>query len=164
MYFLIVILLLGIVPAGSVFYEHSYLHSTASLLFLIGKWFAFWGVGVRLFIAGLRQTIQPGFTAQEIFKVEGEAVYPIVREIGFANLSMSTLALLSLAYPAFLPPGALVGGLYYGFAGLLHVAGHERNAKENVAMISDLFIAVVLLGFIGLTIAANHGVDIILPH
>ncbi len=109
------------------------------------------GVGVRLFIAGLRQTIQPRFTAREIFKVEGEAVFPIVREIGFANLSMSTLALVSLLYPVFLLPAALVGGLYYGFAGLLHVAGHERNAKENVAMISDLFIAIVLLGFVALT-------------
>jgi hypothetical protein len=154
MYFLVVILLLGIAPAGSVFYEHSYLHSSAPLLFLIGKWFTFWGVGVRLFIAGLRQTIQPGFTAQEIFKVDGDAVFPIVREIGFANLSMGTLALLSLFYPPFLLPGALVGGLYYGFAGLLHVAGHERNAKETVAMISDLAIAIVLLGFVGLTFTA----------
>jgi len=152
MYFLVVILLLGIAPAGSVFYEHSYLHSTASLIFLIGKWFTFWAVGVRLFIAGLRQTIQPRFTAQEIFKVEGEAVFPIVREIGFANLSMSTLALLSLPYPSCLLAAALVGGLYYGFAGLLHVAGHERNLKENVAMVSDLFIAVVLLGYLMLTL------------
>ena len=33
------------------------------LMPLVGKWFVFWAVGARLFIAGIRQVIQPAFTA-----------------------------------------------------------------------------------------------------
>jgi hypothetical protein len=155
MYFLIVLLLLGILPAGSVFYEHAVLHSTAPLVFLIGKWFTFWAVGVRLFLAGLRQTIQPAFTSRDIFKIEGEEAYPLVREIGCANFSMSTLALLSLAFPAFIVAGALVGGLYYFLAGVLHARGQHRNAAENFAMLTDFAIAALLLGYVALSFMAN---------
>jgi hypothetical protein len=163
MYVVMVLLLLAILPAGSVFAEHSYLHSSAPLLFLVGKWFTFWGVGVRLFIAGLRQTFNPRFTAQDIFKIEGDTAFPIVRELGLANISMGTLSLLSLYSPAFLVPGALVGGLYYFLAGCLHITSSHRNFNENFAMVTDFLIAIVLLGFVGAVVAMNHGVDITLP-
>ncbi|MGA9795896.1 MAG: DUF6790 family protein [Rhizomicrobium sp.] len=149
MYIGIVVLLLVIAPIGSISYEMVYIHSTAPLLFLIGKWFTFWAVGVRLFIAGIRQTIQPRFTAHEIFKLEGDEAFPIVREVGFGNLAMGTLGLATLMKPEWLVAGALVGGLYYGLAGLVHVFGRERNLNENVAMISDVAVAVVLLGYCG---------------
>ncbi len=164
MYVVMVLLLLAILPAGSVFAEHSYLHSTAPLIFLIGKWFTFWAAGVRLFIAGLRQTFNPRFTAQDIFKIEGDTAFPIVRELGLANISMGTLSLLSLYSPVFLIPGALVGGLYYFLAGSLHVTSNHRNFNENFAMATDFLIAVVLLGFVGLTIAGNNGFFIALRH
>jgi hypothetical protein len=41
-------------------------------------------------------------------------------------------------------PAAIVGGLYYAFAGLGHLPQKDKNAKENTAMISDGFAAVVL--------------------
>ena len=40
---------------------------------------------------------------------------------------------------------ALVGGLYYGFAALLHLPQKNKNAKEYTAMISDAFASVILL-------------------
>lgn len=163
MYVVTVLLLLAILPAGSVIAEHGYFHSTAALVFLIGKWFTFWAAGVRLSFAGLRQTITPRFTAQEIFKLSGTEVFPLVREIGLANLSMGTLSLLSLYNSAFLIPGALVGGLYYFLAGGLHITSGHRNFNENFAMATDFLIAIVLLGFVGFVFAANHGIDIVLP-
>ena len=33
---------------------------------IVGKWFVFWAVGVRLLIAGLRQIVQPRYTAENI--------------------------------------------------------------------------------------------------
>jgi hypothetical protein len=109
------------------------------------------GGGVRLFVAGVRQTIQPGFTAEAIFRVNDPAAWPIVREVGFANLSMGLLGLLSLWRGEWLIPASVVGGLYYGLAGAGHVAGKERNAnkernaKETFAMVTD-FAAFVVLG------------------
>lgn len=162
MYFLIVLLLLAILPVGSVLYEHAILHSAAPLPLLVGKWFTFWAAGARLFLAGLRQTFQPRFTAREIFKIESEEAFPLVREIGFANLSMGTLSLLSLLYPALLVPGALVGGLYYLLAGIGHTRAGHRNASENFAMLTDFVIAVVLL--LSAYGAATSVADAILLH
>lgn len=155
MYIVMVILLLAVLPAASVLAEHYYFHSPASLVFLAGKWFTFWASGVRLFISGLRQTFDPRFTAQNIFKIDNVDVFPIVREIGFANLSMGALALLSLYASQLTLPGALVGGLYYALAGIGHMLVKERNVKENIAMVSDVAIAVVLLGFVTLTVAGT---------
>ena len=55
MYLVSVILLLLVFPAGSVAVEDLAHGGNADLLHLVGKWFVFWGAGVRLFIAGLRQ-------------------------------------------------------------------------------------------------------------
>jgi hypothetical protein len=139
---------------GSIAYEVTYLHSSAPLLFLIGKWFTFWAVGARLFMAGLRQAVQPRFTAHEIFKLEDDSAFPIVREIGFGNLAMGSLGLATLFRPAWLLAGALVGGLYYGLAGLLHLFGKKRNLNENVALISDLAVALVMLGFFAASLSS----------
>lgn len=140
MYVVIVVVLLGLAPAGSVYAEQHVWHSTAPLMVLIGKWFTFWAVGARLFLAGLRQAFQPRFTAREIFGLKGGDALPIVRELGLANLSMGTLGLVSLACPAFALPAAIVGGLYYGLAGLLHVLRGEKGFNERFAMVTDLLI------------------------
>ena len=145
MYIASVVLLLFVLPVISIVVERVVGAHGASLLVLVGKWVCFWAVGVRLFVAGVRQTIQPGFTAEAIFRVRDSAVWPIVREVGFANLSMGLLGLLSLWRGEWLIPAAIVGGLYYGLAGAGHVAGKERNAKETFAMITD-FVPFVVLG------------------
>src|SRR5580704_14536861 len=148
MYFAIVILLLLIFPLASVTTEAVLSRHTVSVILLIGKWFVFWAVGVRLFIAGARQVIQPRFTAEEIFGLADRGVFPIVRELGFANLSMGLLGICSLVRSGWIVPAALVGGLYYGLAGIGHVFQKEKNAKENIAMVSDGFIFLVLLAFV----------------
>lgn len=145
-YLLTVLLLLLVVPAGCVLGE-ALMRGAPDLWWLIGKWFTFWACGVRLFVAGLRQTFGPAFTAKEIFRVDDPAAHPIVREIGFGNLAMGTLALASLAVPAWILPAAIVGGLYYGLAGLGHVLNKERNPKEQVALVSDLWIFLLLAAF-----------------
>jgi hypothetical protein len=145
MYIASVVLLLFVLPVISIAVERLVGTHGSSLLVVVGRWFCFWAVGVRLFLAGVRQTIQPGFTAEAIFQVRNPEVWPIVREVGFANLSMGLLGLLSLWHREWLIPASLVGGLYYGLAGAGHLAGKERNAKETFAMITD-FVPFVVLG------------------
>jgi hypothetical protein len=110
------------------------------------------GVGVRLFLAGIRQVLQPSFTAVEIFEIHEPKALKIVRELGSANLSMGFLGLCSLWHKEWLIPATIVGGLYYGLAGLGHVPQPRKNAKEYTAMISDGFAFLVLWAFI-LTVA-----------
>lgn len=146
MYLASVVLLLAIFPAASVSIE--LMVRGGELLPLVAKWFVFWPVGVRLLLAGVRQSLQPQFTAEEIFGIRDPAARPIVREVGFGNLSMGALGVASLIWPAWTIPAALVGGLYYGLAGLGHAMRGERNQKENIALVSDVLIALLLLALV----------------
>jgi hypothetical protein len=114
----------------------------------IGKWFTFWGCGVRLFLAGVMQVARPGFTAESIFNLHDPAAHGLVREIGLGNLSLGTIGLVSLFASSWVVPAAVAGGLYYGLAGLGHLVRKDRNSHEQVAMISDLLIAALLAVFI----------------
>jgi hypothetical protein len=148
MYFFSVALLLLILPAASVAIEAALYPRAFGLIFLIGKWLVFWAVGIRLFLAGARQVIQPQFTAEKIFNIYDQSSLPIVREVGFGNLSMGLLGICSIFRPGWVVPAAIAGGLYYGLAGIGHAMQKTRNAKKNMAMLSDEFVFLVLLGFV----------------
>ncbi|GAB2027496.1 DUF6790 family protein [Lactovum odontotermitis] len=109
------------------------------------KWMVFSGVGLRLGSAGLKQIKQPQFTAKEIFRVSDERAISLVKEVGFANVSFSSIALISLIIPSFRLPAAIAGGLYFGLAGLLHIQKVEASSAEKFAMVSDIYIFIVLL-------------------
>lgn len=146
MYYIAVVLLLLVLPAASVIIEALYSAGT-DVLWLIGKWFVFWACGVRLLVAGLMQTFKPEFTARSIFEIDAPAAHAIVREVGFGNLAMGTLGLASLFESSWVVPAAIVGGLYYGLAGLGHLFRHG-NFKERFALWSDLAIFVLLAAFV----------------
>jgi hypothetical protein len=142
MYLVSVVLLLAILPA--VILQAAFSPHGMSITGLLGKWYVFWA-GIWLLLAGLRQVSQPRFTAAEIFDFDNVKAFPIVREIGFANLAMGTLGVSTILRPAWLVPAAIVGGLYYGLAGLGHLLRDERNVNETLAMVSDGFAFLVLL-------------------
>lgn len=147
-YPIIIFLLLFALPLGSIVIEHSFLRSTAPLVVLAGKWFVFWPVGIRLFLAGLRQYFQPRFTVEKIFDIKSEEALPFVKELGLANLSMGLLGIISLLVPPFVLPAAIVGGLFYGLAGINHMVRGGWNVNGTIAMISDLFIFLVLTAYV----------------
>ena len=83
MYLAAIVLLMGVLPIVSVLIEFFVPHSSHDLLFLIGKWFVFWSVGIRLMLAGVRQIANPTFTADAIFGVKEKGALTIVQELGF---------------------------------------------------------------------------------
>jgi hypothetical protein len=143
-------------PIVSIVTEMAVRHG--DLLFVLSKWFVFWACGVRLFIAGVRQPMNPTFTASTIFEIKDKDAEKIVQELGFGNLSLGLLGLLTILAPAWIVPAAIAGGLYYGLAGLKHATNASRNANQNIAMVSDIAIFVVLAGYLaGTAIAARGG-------
>lgn len=113
----------------------------------IGKWFIFFGVGVRLLVAGLSQMLHPGFTAA-LLGLDGNA-HIIVQELGFANLLLASVALVSLGRPCYRVLGS-GGALYMGFAGSLHLRrfGEDSTFDEAVALGSDWWIFLVVLVYL----------------
>jgi hypothetical protein len=108
---------------------------------LAGKYFIGWAMGVRLLIAGFRQSIRPEFTAEQIFGLhDSRESLPFIRELGFANICMGLLGVVSFFNQEWRLPAAITGGLYFGLAGFLHVFRKAATFNELIAKISDLFI------------------------
>lgn len=141
LYLISILLFMLILPIISIAFEWGTLPAWP----LIGKWFVFWAVGIRLFIAGARQITKPEFTAKDIFHIDSQESLVIVRELGFANLSIGLAGILSLLKPGWTEIAAITGGLFFGLAGLLHVQKKRGSTNEVIAMISDLFIFLVIV-------------------
>jgi hypothetical protein len=151
MYYLMIVLLMGVLPVASVLIEQAIGHG--DWLALIGRWFVFWAGGVRLLLAGARQIGNPAFTARTIFEIEDAGVSRIVVELGFANVAMGLIGIASILRPDWVLPAAIVTGLYYGLAGLRHIANSGRNRIETWATVSDLWAFVVLAAYAATTLA-----------
>lgn len=140
MYYVIVLLTTCALPIASIAIDYSSQPGT-SLLVLIGKWFVFWGVGVRLLLAGASQALRPAFTASHILGVKDPTAEKIVAELGYANVATGLAGMLSLVWSDWIAPAGLAGGLFLGLAGLKHATNADRNAKENLAMATDFLVA-----------------------
>jgi hypothetical protein len=144
-YLLTVVLLMAVLPIGSILIERFAIGNSVDVLLLVGKWFVFWAVGVRQFLAGIRQVVRPQFTSEGIFGIKTKEPWAIVRELGFANLSMGVLGIASIVVGGLTKPSAIVSGLFFGIAGINHCIRKERTFAENVATVSDLLLFAILL-------------------
>jgi hypothetical protein len=145
MYLTSIVMLMFVLPVSSILLEFTISGTARFDPALVGKWFVFWSVGVRLLLAGLRQMIQPAFTAKTVLGLKSEESFMLVRELGFATTAIGSIAAASIFVPDWSMPMALVGAIFFGLAGANHVAHEGRGKLQNLAMISDLFIAVVLV-------------------
>ncbi len=143
-YALIVLALMLILPIASSLLEVFLDNHGIFALSVFLKWFVFWPVGVRLLLAGLRQIIQPRYTAETILGLKSPEVQIVVRELGFANVAIGSIGTLSLAAPDWIVPAGLAGAIFYLLAGINHALHKPRNRNQNFAMVSDLSIALVL--------------------
>ncbi len=144
-YIVIVSVLTFVLPAICTLLQMLIYKDTAFSFALFGKWFIFSAVGLRLFLAGIKQTTNPAFTAKEIFHIENPDSLPIVRELGFANLCFGLVGIVSLFMPQWRVVSAFGSGLYYGIAGLQHLLKKPAGINEMFALVTDLLIFILLL-------------------
>jgi hypothetical protein len=150
-YLFTILLLMLIFPLISIAIDTDFFKPSPAPLLATGKWFLFWGIGMRLFTAGIRQSIKPEFTARNIFHITDKQSHVIVRELGFMNICLGLTAILSLFIPGWRIAAAFTGGLYMGIAGVQHVIKKPVSPNEVVAMVSDLFIFMVMGMYVGLS-------------
>ncbi|MCC5885624.1 MAG: hypothetical protein JJT88_04235 [Gammaproteobacteria bacterium] len=155
MYIAMVASLMVVLPMASILIE-SRLGCQPLSAALALRWFVFWGLGVRLLSAGLSQIFRPRYTAEVILGLDlGPALF-LVRELGFANTAVGLIAVASILVRAWTLPLALIGAVFYGLAGVNHLLHDDRNLLQNVAMVSDLFMASVLTVLTLLVIAKTR--------
>jgi len=150
-YFISVSLMTFAIPIAGFFIEH-FSQNTALTFELFGKWFIFSAVGLRLFVAGTQQSVKPQFTAKEIFHIDNSESFPIVRELGFANICFGLVGIISLFKPEWRIVSAFASGLYYAFAVLLHIIKKPVSHNETFALWTDLLIFGILLAYCCITI------------
>jgi hypothetical protein len=131
---------------GEVIFEHESFTWT-----LVGKWFVFWTTGIRLFTAGISQSSNPAFTAR-IFKMKTQESYIVIRELGFANISLGVMGILSVINDHWRILAAITGSLFFGFAGIQHIFKKPGSTNELIAMIGDLFVFIILFSYLASTI------------
>ena len=143
MYLAVVALLMFVLPLGSAFDEHA----AGSVHGAHRQVVRLLGGGRAARDGGRRQLFQPEFTARQIFKIEGADAFPLVREIGAANLALGAVGVASLWRSDFILPMALAAAIFYGIAGFRHDLEIDRSLNETVAMSSDLFVFIVLTAY-----------------
>lgn len=111
------------------------------------KWFIFSAVGLRLFLAGIKQVKNPAFTAKEIFHINSSDSFPVVRELGFANICFGLVAIVSLFIPEWRIVSAFASGLYFGIAGVQHGLKETSGINEKFALWTDLMIFAILFAY-----------------
>ncbi len=143
MYLYVILLLMLICPVASILAEYYMQHPDMGLIALVGKWFTFWAVGVRLFTAGIRQVKDPAFTTKDIFHIDNVESLVIVRELGFANICMGAVGIVSLFHSLMAHGSGLYGRAIYGHR--RYPAYYKKTSQPQRGagcMVSDLFILI----------------------
>lgn len=148
MYLAAVTLLMSVLPVASVLIEGSMTGYAAGPWFLIGKWFVFWAVGVRLALVAVSQIARPAVTANTLFGIEDRRVLPLVLELGFGNLAIGALALVTMVKHEWTAPAAVAGEIVSALSGLKLSAKPARSRSETIVMISDLWVFAVLSAYL----------------
>jgi len=150
-YIISVSILTFIIPAIGFMADH-FVTETALSFNLFSKWFIFSAVGLRLFLAGLKQVKDPAFTAKQIFHLDSPDSFPILRELGFANICFGLVGIVSLFRPEWRVVSAFASGLYYGIAGIQHGLKKISGINEKFALWTDLLIFGLLLVYFVITL------------
>ncbi|MBS1730422.1 MAG: hypothetical protein JSS67_06550 [Bacteroidetes bacterium] len=151
-YIISVSVLTFVLPIIGFVAEHLFTDNTLTFD-LFFKWFIFFAVGFRLFLAGIKQVNNPAFTAKQIFHIDNPDCYPILRELGFANMCFGLVAIISLFWPEWRIVSAFASGLYYGIAGIQHSFQKTSGINEKFALWTDLIIFILLVIYFIKTIA-----------
>ena len=148
-FILINILLLLLLPLLSVLAGGYFEHISFGWS-LTGRWFIFWAMGIRLFTAGVSQCSNPAFTAR-ILSLRSEESFIVIRELGFANISLGILGIMSVINDNWRPLAAICGFVFFGLAAIQHFLKKPENKKELIAMTGDSFICLFLILYLCFT-------------
>lgn len=148
MYSWLVILATAVMPIVSIVLEPMPSPDAAGFVAQVGRWFVLWAVGIRLFLAGIKQSTNPAFTAEKILGIKDPAAFVAIQELGFANLSLGAAGILSLQFTGWVVPVAFIAAIFLALAGIKHLQRGSHTRNETVAMVSDLALALILAAFV----------------
>jgi len=148
-YSIVIVIIAVIAPLVSTLVQGISTGWDAGPVVIAGQAWVFWGVGIRLFTAGLSQALRPEFTMKRILGIDAPDATQLVGELGYANLGIGAAGILTFFFLDWSPAAAVAGGIFLLLAGVRHMAKPQKNTKEWVALATDLLIAVIVLVYVG---------------
>jgi hypothetical protein len=112
------------------------------------KWFIFWGLGIRLFFKGVKLASTPRFTGLSLSSFKNRDSYLLLLELGFANMALGSMGILSVINDQWRLIAAIVGAIYFGLADMLRLLNKPGGRHELVALIYNVAVFAGLVGYL----------------
>ena len=111
---------------------------------IIGKWFIFWALGIRLVIAGLMQLFNPIYTNNLLQLNLNDFI--IIQELGLANFSIGLLCIISFFKKLLQKYVCLYMFIFFIGASTLHIIRIKNiNFDELITLVTNIILIVVAL-------------------
>jgi hypothetical protein len=104
------------------------------------KWFIFWGVGIRLFFKGVRLASTPQITGLSVSSFKNRESYLLLLELGFANMALGSMGILSVINDQWRLIAAIAGAVYFGLADMLRLLKKTGSRHELVALVYNVLV------------------------
>ena len=111
------------------------------------KWFIFWGVGIRLFFKGVRLASTPQITGLSVSSFRSRESYLLLLELGFANMALGSMGILSVINDQWRLIAAIAGAIYFGLADMLRLLKKTDGRHERVALVYNILVFLGLVAF-----------------
>jgi len=112
------------------------------------KWFVFWGVGIRLFFKGIKLASTPQFTGLSLSSFKNRESYLLLLELGFANMALGSMGILSVINDQWRLIAAIAGAIYFGLADMVRLLKKPDGRHELVALIYNVLVFAGLVGYL----------------
>ncbi|PVD52239.1 hypothetical protein DC498_10980 [Terrimonas sp.] len=136
------IFLLTALPVLSVIAEHQFHHTDVNTI-LVGRWFIFWTVGIRLLVAGFTQVITAHRQGNTIL-LRGDPNGDTRKIIGLVKILLAGLGFLCMINNEWSLLAAITVGLYIGLAGFQHDFKKPITWEDWIYMIYDLLVFLMI--------------------
>jgi hypothetical protein len=110
---------------------------------IIGNWFVFWSIGIRLFTAGLMQIFNPIYTANLLQLNLNDFI--VIRELGLSNFSIGLLGIISFFKHGLQKYVCLYILIFFSSASIIHITRLLQHVYfgEIITLITNVFIIIV---------------------
>ena len=78
--------------------------------------------------------------------------FVVIRELGFANIALGVMGILSVINSNWRILAAITGGLFFGLAGIQHLFKKPDSSNELIAMVYDLVVLLMIVLYLIFTL------------
>ena len=135
-------LLLTALPVLSVAYEYHFAQAALTGA-LIGKWFAFWAIGVRLMLAGCTQLASRRSKSRDVFAAREDSKI-VKKATGVADIVLAAMGFLCFEIGEASLLATITLGIYMGLACLQQDFKKPATITGWINMVYDLIVFAVI--------------------